>query len=296
MSDYLSNLSARALNLARVARPRLPSRFEPPTRGLGARGLDSLDAEDEELTPETSLPSSPELLARGLEFLALRDSLDSRAGGRAKATRRPGGDSTSGTFRPDDDDGGGRSAARPGQNISLGRSRLSESTESTRDGDQSRASTPGSKRPTGVNDNLLPEYTAALDAAESRAERSVSRAPLGGEDVRERGMSSSPDHRGAEARPVPSSLEKFVDTAAHFAPPAPVAPRRVTPHVAAPSPPIETKHSETTDSAPRIKITIGRVEVRAVMPAAPPPPARPRPAPASPSLDEYLRKGERNPR
>jgi len=292
MSDYLSTLAARALNLARVARPRLPSRFEPPTWGVSARGLDSLGAEDEELTPETSSPSSQALLARSLEVLASRDSFDSDAGGRANATRRPGGDSSSGTFRPDDDERGGRSAARPGQNISFGRSRLSESTESTRDDDPSP--TPGSKRPTSVNYNLPHEYTAAPDAAENRAERSVSRARLGGEDVRERDKSNF-DHRRAEARPVSSSSERFVDTTAPFAPPVPVAPRRVTPHVAAPSSPFETKHAETTDNAPRIKITIGRVEVRAVMPA-PPAPARPRPAPASPSLDEYLRNGERNSR
>lgn len=52
--------------------------------------------------------------------------------------------------------------------------------------------------------------------------------------------------------------------------------------------PLETR-AESSQTPPTIEVTIGRIEVRAVTPPAPPPSSRQRQAPPKMSLDDYLR-------
>jgi DNA segregation ATPase FtsK/SpoIIIE, S-DNA-T family len=69
-----------------------------------------------------------------------------------------------------------------------------------------------------------------------------------------------------------------------------LVPRHDTPLEALrqPEPPMPARHEP---AAPRIRVSIGRIEIRAAYPAPPAPPV-PRPAPAM-SLDDYLAKRER---
>jgi hypothetical protein len=58
---------------------------------------------------------------------------------------------------------------------------------------------------------------------------------------------------------------------------------------------LERVREQLAAEPPVIKVTIGRVEVRAVHPSPPqPPPALP-PAPSAPSLEEFLARRDRRP-
>jgi hypothetical protein len=64
-----------------------------------------------------------------------------------------------------------------------------------------------------------------------------------------------------------------------------------------PEPPREQPAMLLGAAQPSVSVTIGRVDVVAVVePAAPPPAARPQPRPPAPSLEEYLRERTRRSR
>jgi len=300
MSDYLSNLAARTLSVARVARPRLSSRFEPPLAHSGVRGGYSLDSEREEIERDAEdVLSRQTFLPHDLDASTSRPRHDSDSSVLTDATLRRDSEPPFRSSRRHEEREGGRSAARPNQKNPSGKPASFNPTEDTIFNESIQTLDARSER---SNDNYISPIRndAALNAARSGGEESASRE-RGGErnlqdhdgrslnirDARheaEGSRHSAPTQHNPSAQTPPTSLRHS----------APVVPRSITPRAAAPSL-ARSEQAEAGDSAPRIKVTIGRVEVRAVMPATPP--ARPaRSAPASPSLEDYLKKGERGAR
>jgi hypothetical protein len=141
----------------------------------------------------------------------------------------------------------------------------------------------------------------------------LSDRPPGG-DV---GIGPARHRRGVDAKPMPSveaqrrhvgegseaEEEAAAPPKAHLGRPVPMAVGhrpQLTPSPASSAPAPVDRHEEPqtpTPDAPIIRVTIGRIEVRAIMPPAPAPPRQPpsRPAPRL-SLEEYLhqrREGRR---
>jgi hypothetical protein len=101
---------------------------------------------------------------------------------------------------------------------------------------------------------------------------------------------AAPDSLSREGAPAPDPIRPSRANAPERAEPAaptPHGPLAVTPRRPDPTPSVEIP---TPSSPPVVRVTIGRVEVRAVLPVAPAPPA-PEPASADTrlSLDEYLK-------
>ena len=212
MSDYLTNLAARALGMSVVARPRRPL-FEP------RRGA-----------PETRLPieadrDGAEPDARAPDLVA-----DSPVRGPAEpaAIRE-----REGTSAPDGDPGPPRVAA-PSRPPGRGRSRAETAPP----------------RPA--------EHGAARSAAKGREAPAAPREP----ETPRPGMRTQPARPAEPVRAVAAPV---------------LAARPPRPQVSARDAP-----------APTVRVTIGRVDVRAVTPEQPPEPQRkPRRAPRM-SLDDYL--------
>ncbi|MGC9969991.1 MAG: hypothetical protein ABSE56_05320 [Bryobacteraceae bacterium] len=90
--------------------------------------------------------------------------------------------------------------------------------------------------------------------------------------------------------PVPRESR---ETAGMATPAAPRTPAPAPGHVPATRPASLPRREEPVEQEAAVQVTIGRVEVRAVFPPAPPAaPPKPRPAPVMP-LEEYLKQGNR---
>lgn len=293
MSDYLSNLAARTLGLANNVRPRLPSRFEPPAALAGPpsglysydpreseaeRDLDTFDAE----TPphQTRSPS-----AQDSTVWEPHPALDSGA-----ARRREGGYSFAPRERHDGQQAN-RTSARSGHEETREESAPSDSVKDDSRGRRAHAAQGGKAVRVGFISSI--ETAPATDTAEG--------GDAAGESPRQH------DERIFTSRAALIGAGRQSDAAAGHALSAPAeflpasspsgvqaAPRNVRLRDDA-APQASDERAETSRAAPHIRVTIGRVEVRAVMPA--PPPARAsRKATAPPSLDDYLKKGERGAR
>ena len=213
MSDYLTNLAARALGVAEVARPR-PSLFEPrrgvaepPIPAEPARG----EVEPEVRAPDVAAEAPPR--RQPAEPAAVRER--------------------EGTSAPDGDRGPPRVAA------------------------PQRAPGRGRRRP-----ETAPPRPAEPGAAPSAA--------------RERRAPAAPFEPAAPRLGVPTQPARPAELQRPVAAPV-LAARPPRPQVAAGDAP-----------APTVRVTIGRVDVRAVTPEQPPEQKRkPKRAPRM-SLDEYL--------
>jgi hypothetical protein len=220
MSDYFTNLAARALGVGAVARPR-PSLFEP-RRGAAEPPI-PVEPARSDVEPEVRAPD---------------------VGAEASPGRKPAEPATirerEGTSAPDGDRGPPQVAA-PQRTPGRGRRRA----------------------------ETAPSGPAEVGAAPSAArERSAPAAPPEPEAPR-------PSVRTQSARPA--ELQR------RLAAPA-IAARPPRPQVSARDAP-----------APTVRVTIGRVDVRAVTPEQPPEPGR-KPRQASRmSLDDYLsRRGKQS--
>ena len=279
MSDYLANLAARGLGLAAVVRPRLASLFEPLPVAHHATGPAPLDPEGgDEPSPSwaASLPRSSAAPREDRDAPARAAVLDPTSTPTAFRRRNERGDErlpAPAVARPQ--------SAASSTVPSLPAPVVPGATAVSRPAPPARASgdRPASTReaaPEGAADAPAPERERVTlldrDAWRSTSERLslLERRRAEGE------RPASPLPIQAQAPPKPGETAD-----ARMSAPVTSAIRLATDPAVVREPP------------PVIRITIGRVDVRAIMPS--PPVERPKSAPprSALSLDDYLkRRGE----
>jgi hypothetical protein len=308
MSDYLKHLAARSLNRTLSIQPRLASRFEPPSRAAAsppasepALDRDQLDMEDDtrRLSPPDAAappragsqqrmadvpPRSLDAVPRSLD--SSQRAFDASPRSDARAGIRPRVDTeqtraASSMMPPHQPQPSSVFAPPPGQQPSAHTS-SGETSETRRDAPAQSAQdaraalqpeddTPTPRRPPATNESALERNIRRIVAGEFEArdaEAEVDRAPR------------PPVRDGDRKRQV---VEPISIVAARADAGREQAARDQADASAQTSPPI-------------IRVTIGRIEVRAVNTPAPPgargearPAAEARPDPAR-SLREYLKQ------
>jgi hypothetical protein len=296
MSDYLTTLAAKTLNLTEVVQPRLASLFEPPegVDGPALRASFGLETVDDEpftdttawrpsVTPPTDRVGASRLSVSGLGIFPEAS-------------------------QPNDD-----------TNVSM------RQPPSPLSATQSIDTRPAQRSPHSASDlvQLHSTHTQAPDVVPLVAQSSDSRVPhkprpdqpvQGSIAIQpETGSvpSGSADERGGQAALEPNiqpamaqriawregatlqhtpPLESSILQSIPYTPPATGAAQpHVVPYIE-PAAPAPAKPGATPEPPPTIQVHIGRVEVRAIMSPAPPP--RPKPPRRGPtlSLDEYLKQ------
>ena len=282
MSDYLHTLAARSLNLAPIATPRLTARFEPSRPAGGTTAVPqgpAVETEEASLEPgpprEMSMPVARELppppaapvsaappraVAQVQSSRVEHDSVDRRREHslRVNADRAaealPRRDVVAQAIH------GHTPEVDPPETTALSESHVAPPT--TRDANPEPIRTDAhAPQAVGLSDIVMRLTEDRLTARERSRAREAERAQ------------PAPDRREyavPAAQPTVERGRPVVKPAARAASNTPV---------------------ENTD-APAVRITIGRIEVRALMPQAPGPLPRPvSPAsPSAPSLEEYLRQ------
>ena len=259
MSDFLTNLIQRALAPTSDLRPRLASRFEPQAGGELGSQVEIEQASEAGPLPNGETSSSPaEQPPQSPSSVPVREPLEAR---RTPVPRANAAQDT-----------GLRPKVEP-----------SSAPEPTRWGERTREPLPArsepareSARPTGVRGDT---YAAAPKASVREPTREPAR------------MASRPEAAAqGEDKAAPPLQTRAVSSAVK---PLEVHPRKAPSPRPRSVPAAQQKHAEAHSSAPStppdIHVTIGRVEVRAVVPPAPANTAA-KPAPML-SLDEYLQKG-----
>ena len=289
MSDFLTNLAARALNRAEAARPRLASRFEPPFLAGAFPTAFAHDAETTATDAFVEPPSTQTTEARPSNFAPPHaDSLtkpppiartEFREASDAKSARRQPSEATTQPDRPPLDDklrliptasSSETTEHEPRQlkaNAAPGReSRVEQGEARARVEEQATAE--------GIR--VSPGERFFDDAGLRRLEERV---------LRQEALQRERQQQAEAALMVPAAPRKFAEPRASVAPPL------------AQPPPALPAHGEIAEPhATSINVTIGRIDVRAVMPQTPAPvraAARPRPAL---SLEDYLKQREGGPR
>jgi hypothetical protein len=254
MSDYLQNLLARSLSLTPVAQPRVASLFEPPVAGGFFGAATTFETDGIEAGPR---------VAEAAPFGDSRNtsSPPTPLASRADVTRGP---------------------APSSQTAESNRASVPFDLSSS---DERAASSVAES----INQNQNPPDHHSSQAASSQSEESAAwrerttraaEVPTLEEQVR---RAFDAELRGRDSRPARDSAEH--EGRARVVKPR-VAP---VPQVAAQSRLTVERESQAPDAAPTIRVTIGRVNVRAVINDAPKEsrraPARPRPML---SLEDYL--------
>ena len=279
MSDYLKNLAARALQRHEAVRPRLASLYEPSS---GAN------------PPLLSDPDNPE-------------TISSEPAADALSTRRSTEEAPS-TIRPPT----APPSAMPPMPTAAAPRTSAEDSEKARS--EFRPAVPAAPRERESTERDQPQFTSAEDQDEThrKAQETVRRVEVvrhetrvtGAADMRRGATEASAGERmrGIEGRVASPEGTRAVEGGRRGAfSPAPGAfattllppsPSPFTP-AAAPQPDPTTDFARR-DVSPRITVTIGRVDVRAVFPAPPEAARAPvqRPGPAT-TLAEYLKRRER---
>lgn len=264
MSDYLNNMVARALNSASLIQPRLPSLFEPPS--LAAEWLPSAlppkteTADDESSTRGTSFDASPRTQPSVRKFpgdTSPPPLMPTPDSWRRQPERSDAGPAAERPLEPQQAEHG---ATIPLPPQTVGRRHAATSPTGGETVPQSSPETPVS----------IPSI-AALKA------RMV--LPKGGGE------------RGGE--PAESTSTPATQSAA----PARVAAPPPEKILIKPATRAVNEPMIVQEQPPKIRITIGRVEVRAIMPpqspSSSPRPVRPQ---ARLSLDDYLKQREESQR
>jgi hypothetical protein len=264
MSDFLSSLAARALNAAATVRPRLASRFEPTpfARPLASEGPFEMEAEHPAIAaPPVTIPRTP-----------LADTLGrTPAASRHELVSPP----------PDTPEPRRLSAPEPAPSSSLG------APPALPVAAVALPPRPGTTAPPSATVSRLVPAGSEPDAAPRRSGASLP-API--------------------SEPTPTRRPALLSGLREQAAPPPLPPER-TPHRGSDSPPppqrpalarvsaaslqpAVVRREEVRETSPVIQVTIGRIEVRAVVSTSPPPPA---PVPRRPttSLEDYLRTRDR---
>ncbi|HMB53360.1 MAG TPA: hypothetical protein VKU40_08590 [Thermoanaerobaculia bacterium] len=269
MSGFLARLAERAVGTARTVQPRLPARFEGGGGWVVAEGSDGDPAEGR------------------------------AAGGEADAARVPAAAASAGEQIHQGSEGPPRAAPR---------SPPAAAASGNRESDLPSPRVPSAEAPVASRGEAAPPPLAPIDPPR-RHERPAEPATQGAEPLPRHAPPASaaaPAHPPADGPPV-----VHVETRRR-APSSPLSPPSERPTPDAPSqrhPPLEPlppsrradaaaaedRHqpleTSAADAPPAIRISIGRVEVRAVAPERPA--ARPAPRrPAEPrlSLEEYQRR------
>ena len=298
MADFITRLAERALGVAPVVRPVVPSMFAPEPASHPT-GLER----DSEATTSPGDPDRPRAPS-ARETPPARDA----------PTGRPADAATS---RQKDQSGDALSSATPGSPRETpesrpGPSHLSESGSSERGATTGKEDQRGPSRPPARHPQTSPETLHRAEPGPTR--RGLPLGPPSAED--ESGEAAFRPLRnlldlgqGETLPPVPSpgaqaSSDASQDTLASKATPdrpeppdapPPVAPRMVRPHLDGylERGPQEPRVAAPESSGPAIRVTVGRIEVRAITPPPPMPPAQ-RTTPARPgpklSLDDYLKQ------
>ncbi len=293
MADFITRLAERALGVAPVVQPVMPSMFapEPTSHSTG------LERDNEATTSPGDLdqPRAPS----AQETPPAQDAL----------TGRP----ADAMAQQEDQSGVALSSATPGSprvtpESRLGSSHLSESGSSERGAMTGKEDQRGSVRTTARHPQTPPETLHRAEPGPTRrgalstSQRVLpENLPLGlpsaedesGEAVFRPLRTLLDRGQGETLPPVPSpgaqaSLDASEDT------PPPIAPRMVRPQLDGylERGPQEPRVAAPESSAPAIRVTIGRIEVRAITPPPMPPAQRTTPARPGPelSLDDYLKQ------
>ncbi len=290
MSDFLSNLAARSLGSAEVVRPRLASLFEPPRPSV-ASSAGMLDGPSvfEDVVPD----ARP---AAALEVTRLVESRPtSYAEDRGRNTQMQR------TVVPAASD----SPSRPTEGVRLA-SMSQAASAPTETGAESRPPEVPKAPPAWIHDLRPATPPPMVRALETERVRRSGPDSLAGRPAltHDRGDASESSSRSAGSEPR-RSVSEHLGSSREIGPPVvrrgeptelptqrPSAPATIVvqPRVAPysePASPARSRRAATPE--PTIHVTIGRVEVRAMQPAAPIAP-RERRAPTAMSLEEYLRR------
>ncbi len=306
MSDYLSNLSARSLNLATVLQPRLASRFEPPAQGTTAP-VDAarvMRAEEPEAAPSPGESIDVEAQPEAAIDAAARPSFTPRSMRRRHevTASTPEAQPALNTIRSSSERDLGRRIELPvGEDAHVDTPERNEPPRAPHrqlpDLRTQPSVSPAPPRsdpqpPRPILTMVQPEMRVTLvddipPRTRLEAPHPSARGPIARRPMIEPATARS-ETQPSRLAPPESSDE--VVASATLPPPAiiarPIVKRVVTESVPVESAPVEAAKPEP---APTIHVSIGRVEVRAT-PAATPAVARPRAAPPVMSLDEYLRR------
>jgi hypothetical protein len=307
MSNFFDNLIARSYNLKPVARPRLASRFEPRPGSLNLNQSQTPAPETEEFErtshapamnttriegapaplPEQSFNNSHAAKTEPPHSTQERDSLTARP--HQTEWQEPHASTTQrdANSLPLNERGAEAGAFASTQNLSSFDSQSSveppaHETRRARPVASGRSIVEGEAGAASINQAT--ELEREADLHESGGEHS--REGQGSQDYRASVQAQSSAH-------VPAGNQRSDEGAGRRIVPAKVATRsNVKEGTAAPAL-VESSSLETPADAPVIRVSIGRIDVRAVMTdsrgtRAPAPPARQ--APQALSLEEYLKQ------
>jgi len=282
MSDYLSHIAARSLNLTTVIQPRLASLFEPLPNSIHLPNvsLESAEEKDADLESEsTDEFQSPEVPAPATSPPA--SSPLSRSP--APTTSPPASSPLSRSPAP---------ATSPPASSPLSRSPAPVTSPLA----APPLSTPIPNSPVSSvahSSPMNPENTTGVTAASSSlASTEASRSPnpeltiqqIQQPWVQSQAVLAQPSASEPLMPKVPQPELASLPESRSLLPPRPVIQPQITALPEQPTSPPSTKPT----SPPTIQVTIGRIDVRTI--AAPTPSRRPStPSPAKLSLDEYLR-------
>jgi hypothetical protein len=273
MSDYLGTLAARSLGLVSVARPRLAARFEPDAHApshMEARGrTDDVAAATAGDVPSMSkprlvvTPAPPPSAPKSDGTTAHRHGprIDNRAQSPQANDHRAAASSVAAPRAPSIDPPPLSFPRSPHPQERLDRAPTAPATVLPTSASRHVAVTHGPQEPPAQR--LDPDVRRMKDL-DDRLTTLERRPP----------RQNAPMQRESMIRPAPQVTGD----------------RRPTP--AAPAMRISASPIELPDSAPAVHVTIGRVDVRAIV--APAPRARTRATPPRTSLEEYLK--QRSPR
>jgi hypothetical protein len=274
MSDYLASLAARSLNTAPVITPRLASLFEPAhaTAGLAAdTTLEAADYQSDVPAPTARQTDPPDQAVPGQSYVGelLVPHVDLREPA-AQQRKKPDVDDD----EPETKDPVDSPLDRAANAISA----VSSSVAAPLNQIQNRPASPRL--------SLDPERLRMLEPARFSPEA------VAGEASRRK---DEPARESAQRRIVTEQLASHERprSVEHPQPPAPSAVAVARAATLPVKPAIRTISSERaiSEPAPTIRVTIGRVEVKAIMPETPA--ARQAPArPGSLSLADYLKQRE----
>lgn len=286
MSDYLTTLASRAIGQAPVVKPRLPSRFE-----LGPDGFDQLvlDANDEDAAdvPEDAPPR--------------RETL-SHDPTRGQSATRPAPLTVH-----------GRDSVRelPSQSGAMGEGYAAE-RDTARAVQDSPASPSQPERSTAPSEHAPADLDAIVQGASDDSHvplRSLDAEPRilapasppsanrNQMDVEEEATEVEAGVRPVRSRDVAASLDPAESDTRRPSPLVPRATNRLEGRSAAPPSPssfwdLDRRSAPKQDAERVVKVSIGRIDVRAVTSLAPVQRKPRKPARAGPSLDEYLKRRE----
>jgi hypothetical protein len=279
MSDFLNNLAARSLSLADAVQPRIRSLFEPQAAQVNQPARFSVQLSPEDRAAREDEPSSRMVLessessASTLEQSTRSNSITSslKPSADAAAARRDDRDAASHRAEPARARGSTYTVSiLPKEALDLSRPPAPDATVARKPAaDRRTVLTTSADLAPQIRDEregratLVPNIRRMVDDPINRLEAQAS-APMRAEQT--------PANQPAAASPARTITPAQVGRA----PELPVA------HLRSPAP--------VAERSPEIKITIGRVDVKAVMPAQPAARSQPPARFAPTSLDDYLRE------